>query len=132
MARGDWEGAQRLAEDSAEEASTLGFDSIEALARLAAGRAALALEDYDAALSAAERADALRAELGGLEEDGGALFLLLAQALEAHGKGEEGARARALGRATIEATATRIGDRHWRERFLADVEAHRVLMGVPE
>jgi hypothetical protein len=26
--------------------------------------------------------------------------------------------------------AVRIGDRHWRERFLGDVEDHRALLGA--
>ncbi|MEC7518670.1 MAG: protein kinase [Myxococcota bacterium] len=128
-ARGRLEEARAGAEAAAERAAQLGFDSLEALARLALAEHAFAAGDAAAALRHARRALALSDALGGMEEDGGALFRVLGDAFEATGRADDAARARARGRASVESAAARIGDRHWRERFLHDVEAHRALLG---
>ncbi|MEQ9076088.1 MAG: protein kinase [Sandaracinaceae bacterium] len=128
-ARGGHAEARALADDAAERAAELGFDSLEALARLAVAEHALGSGDTHASLRHAQRALRLSDALGGMEEDGGALFRVLGDAFEAAGREAEAERARARGRATVQAAAARIGDRHWRERFLHDVEAHRALLG---
>ena len=120
--------AAALAAAVAVSARERGLPGLEALACCVAARAHLSAGDAEGALSEAEHALALSDELGGVEEEGGELFCVLGDALFANGRREDAARARARGRATLEAAAARIGDRHWRERFVNDVAAHRALL----
>jgi tetratricopeptide (TPR) repeat protein len=128
LALNQHETAENAANTVREEAEARGFSGLAALAHGVAARAALARGAVDRAVEHARAAVTLRDELGGLEEDEGAVFLVLAQALEAAGDAEGAALAWTRGRAAVEATAARIGDRHWRERFVSDVPAHRALL----
>ncbi|HJL18918.1 MAG TPA: protein kinase [Sandaracinaceae bacterium LLY-WYZ-13_1] len=128
LTEGRAERAHARAVELVEEADALGFGGLVALALALQARAALTAGRIDAAVEAAERALAARDALGGVEEGEGEVFLVLAESLEAAGRAEEGAAIRARGRATLEAAAARIGDAHWRGRFLADVPAHRALL----
>jgi len=116
----------------AERAGSLGLGAAEVLARVVEARAALALGDATGAAAAMEAALARRDSIGGLEEDEGELFAVQVRVLEAIGRAEEAARARARAAAWLEATARRIADPTWRERFLCGVPAHRELGGAVE
>jgi tetratricopeptide (TPR) repeat protein/tRNA A-37 threonylcarbamoyl transferase component Bud32 len=129
-ARGEPDAAAALARDVAERARERGARAMEALARIVLARAELHARRVESALAEAETALAIVDAHGGIEEGGGALFAVLVAALEALGRLDEAARVRARARATLEMLAVRIGDRHWRERFLGDVEDHRALLGA--
>jgi tetratricopeptide (TPR) repeat protein len=96
-----------------------------ALAFACAARAALPSPE---ALAFAEKAAALVAELGTLEEDDAEVALVHADALEAAGRADDAREVRAIARAGLLAAARRIADPAWRERFLHDVPAHRALL----
>jgi tetratricopeptide (TPR) repeat protein len=102
---------------------------LRALAATVAAQAALALGLDDDALALATEAVALRASIGGMEEDEAEIFLAHALALERAGRVDEARAARARGRAIVETIGSRIGDPEWRERFRTDVAAHRALLG---
>jgi serine/threonine protein kinase/predicted ATPase len=98
---------------------------LAALAFACAARAALPSSD---ALAHAERASALVAELGTIEEDEAEVALVHAEALDAAGRTDAAREVRAIARAGVLAAARRIADPAWRERFLHDVPAHRALL----
>lgn len=98
---------------------------LAALAFACAARAALPTAD---SLAWAERAAALVAELGTIEEDEAEVALVHAEALDAVGRPDAAREVRAIARAGILAAARRIADPAWRERFLHDVPAHRALL----
>ncbi|MCB9596859.1 MAG: protein kinase [Sandaracinaceae bacterium] len=128
LATGAPEHARDEARILAERAASLGLGAAEVLAMVVEARAALALGDVGGATDAIGRALAGRDALGGLEEDEGELFAVHARVLEAAGQGDAAAAARARGAAWLEATARRIGDPEWRQRFTRDVPAHRDLI----
>jgi len=114
----------------AQRASKSGIGAAQVLARVLEARAALALSDPTGAEAAIAAALAIRDELGGLEEDEGELHAVQAQVLEALGRSAEAAAARERGARWLGATARRIADPVWRERFVRDVAAHRELQSV--
>ena len=117
-----------LASHVVVEAEARSFRGVVALALATEARAELGRGAHDRALDRARRALAIRDELGGLEEEDGSLFLVLAEACDSAGHGREAAEARARGRAIVSSAAARIGDAHWRERFVTDVPSHRTLL----
>lgn len=117
---GDEAAALRLA----EQAEAAGLPSVAILALSAAAEAA-----EGSGLEHSERAVARLDELGSLEEDEAEVLLRHSDALEAEGRGREGRSVAARARAGILTVARRIGDAHWRERYLSDVVAHRILLG---
>ncbi|HJL15260.1 MAG TPA: protein kinase [Sandaracinaceae bacterium LLY-WYZ-13_1] len=102
--------------------------ALEVLAHTVASRLHLRSGDAARALRCSERAFAILEELGGIEEDEAEVYLAHAEALAAHGRPEEAAKVRALGRRRIEEVAARIADPEWRRRVLEDVPAHRALL----
>ena len=112
----------------AREAQERSIPAIEASALALASRAALKGDDAEAALVDAERALALRDEIGTLEEDESEIFLALAEALRALGQGQRAAEVVARGTSRLEFLAGRIADVDWRARFLIEVPINRRLI----
>lgn len=119
--------AREVAARVARHAEQLGFSGLVCLSLALLAKAALDANQVDEAVESAERALALRDALGGIEEDEGEIFVVLARALDRAGRKDDANHVMARGRATIETAAARIGDAHWRERFL-DLPAHQVLL----
>jgi len=120
--------AASAAEEAISEAEKCGSDAWRALALTARARVALQAGEAEAALSLSAEAAALREELGGIEEDEALIFLVRAEALEAHGSDDEAKAVRSKGRARLHLLASRIADPLWRERFLRGPAPHRELL----
>jgi len=116
---------------AADDARAAGDRALEGLARAAEAAARLAAGDPEEACRAAEAAMAIRDRLGGMEEDEAELFVTLSRALRERGREAEAAEVRYCGRRRVDELASHIADTASRDRFLADVEAHRVLTGLP-
>ena len=112
----------------AEEARAELLPALEATALAVASRAALETNDVAAALTDAERAMALRDEIGAMEEDEAEVFLALSGALFASGRRDEAREVVARGAARLEYLAGRIADADWRARFLVEVPLNRRLI----
>lgn len=122
-------GAVAAARAAFSKAEAAGQHGLAALAAAAESRALLANHDTAGALARARDAAGRCAERGGVEEDEAAIHVALATALEAAGLAGEAEQAREHGRERVRATAARIRDLAWRERFLRDVPDHRALLG---
>ncbi len=119
--------AQRQAEEAAREAEEAGFHQLASLGLSTAGYAAVRAEAVDDAVRFATEAMEIRDRLGGLEEDEGEIFAVLARALETAGRTDEARAVRERGRERVAAIAAKISDDELRRRFCEDVRAHQVL-----
>lgn len=112
----------------ADEAQRAELPALQATALAVASRAALKSGDLASALEDAERAMALRDELGTMEEDEAEVFLALADALRANHQMERSHEIVARGASRLEFLAGRIADPDWRARFLVEVPINRRLI----
>jgi len=128
LGRGDTLDAAILADDTAASARTQGLQGYAARALAVSATAHLALGISDAALSRSTVALSLRDELGGLEENEGAVFVAHAEALRRSGRADEAKAVLRRGRERLEELASRISDPVWRDRFLRGPGGHRQLM----
>ncbi len=99
---------------------------VQALTVLA--RAALQGGEAERALVIAERAKEILDDAGGLEEGEAELHLVLADALEAHGRSREARDVLKDGARKVKAAARRIAGAIFRGHYLEDVTAHRELL----
>jgi tetratricopeptide (TPR) repeat protein len=102
--------------------------TLEANALGLASRALLLLGDVPGAAAAADRALAIRATRGSVEEGEGEIFFAAILAYEASGRIADAARVQSEARARLGELAARIADPDARASFLRDVPAHRALM----
>jgi thioredoxin-like negative regulator of GroEL len=91
-------------------------------------RAALQGGEAERALVIAERAKEILDDAGGLEEGEAELHLVLADALEAHGRSREARDVLKDGARKVKAAARRIAGAIFRGHYLEDVTAHRELL----
>ncbi|MFK7988796.1 MAG: serine/threonine-protein kinase PknK [Sandaracinaceae bacterium] len=102
--------------------------AVSTLARSTAARAYLAGGDVERALSLSKRALAEAMATGGLEEDEAEVYVARIAALQAAGRVEEATRIRQEGQRRLLESAALIREEEWRQRFLSEVKAHRVLL----
>lgn len=112
----------------AEAARAELLPALQATALALASRAALNADEREGALQDAERAMALRDEIGAMEEDEAEVFLAFADALRASGELERAREVVARGASRLEFLAGRIADTDWRARFLVEVPMNRRLI----
>ncbi|MCC7536508.1 MAG: protein kinase [Deltaproteobacteria bacterium] len=129
LAQGEHTEAARLAREVADAAEDSGTAGLRVGAFVLAARAGLAAGDVEGALAASADALALRDRLGSVEEDEAEVYVVRAAALGAGARYDEATAVRVAGRARVLEMAGRITDPAWRQRFLADVDAHRFLVG---
>ncbi len=126
--RGDTDGLVEEARGIAAEAEKRELKALEATALALTSRVTLALGDPAGALTHADRAMALRDEIGTMEEDEAEVFLALAEALLAMGEPERAREIIARGASRLQFLAGRIADANWRAHFLVEVPVNRRIM----
>lgn len=125
--RGLLDEAHTALDEAAQLAASIGEARLELLVDPYRARALLAMPAPARAAATGHRI-ADRAELGGLEEDEGEIYLAHARALQACGHESEAKHVLQRGRERVESIAEGITDDALRRSFLHNVPARRALL----